>query len=155
MKALLLGLVLILGNSSAQAARIGSTVPSYEGHRIASLVPTHWLRSEILNGTEFVSPDRTARLRLTRFRTIKSKAAHMRSVAFTPGERITYLRRKPNWIVVSGFKGNRIFYRRANLVCRGQHWHQLSFEYPATQKRNFDRFVTRASHSLGRGAGCA
>ena len=81
----------------------------------------------------------------------------MKSVAFAAGEKITYLRKKSSWIVVSGFKGDRIFYRRANLACRNWNWHQLSFEYPAAQKRAFDQFVTRASHSLKmhRNDGCA
>src|ERR1051326_8895517 len=61
------------------------------------------------------------------------------------------------WIVVSGFMGNRIFYRKAILVCGGRAWHYLEFEYPAAQKRAFDEFVAHSSAALGAYArsGCA
>ena len=38
-----------------------------------------------------------------------------------------YERREPNWIVVSGYKGNRIFYRRATLACENRQWHHIAF----------------------------
>jgi hypothetical protein len=37
---------------------------------------------------------------------------------------------------------------KAVLECGGTVWHHLAFEYPATQKRAFDDFVTRASYAL-------
>jgi len=57
-------------------------------------------------------------------------------------------REERTWIVVSGYIGDRIFYRKAMLACGGQVWHHLAFEYPAIQKRAFDLFVTRASYAL-------
>ena len=63
-------------------------------------------------------------------------------------ERITYERASRTWIVVSGYNGDRIFYRKAMLACGGRSWHHLAFEYPADQKRAFDQFVTRASYAL-------
>jgi 1-aminocyclopropane-1-carboxylate deaminase/D-cysteine desulfhydrase-like pyridoxal-dependent ACC family enzyme len=59
--------------------------------------------------------------------------------------------------VVSGYTAdNRIFYRKTMLACGGQKWHKLEFEYPASDKRAMDEFVTRASHALGAysSAGC-
>ena len=50
--------------------------------------------------------------------------------------------------MVSGYNGDRIFYRKAMLACGGRSWHHLAFEYPADQKRPFDQFVTRASYAL-------
>jgi hypothetical protein len=38
-----------------------------------------------------------------------------------------YERREPNWIVVSGYKGNRIFYRRATRACENRQWHHIAF----------------------------
>ena len=50
----------------------------------------------------------------------------------------------------------RIFYRETMLACGGRQWHNLEFEYPASDKARMDRFVDRASHALGayRSAGC-
>lgn len=69
---------------------------------------------------------------------------------------ITYEREGRTWIVVSGFFGNRIFYRKAMLACGGTAWHYVEFEYPARQKRAVDDFVTRSSRALGAysGSGC-
>jgi len=64
------------------------------------------------------------------------------------GETVTYFRRNPDWIVVSGFKGGRIFYRKAVIACGGTVWHHIEFEYPAARKRQMDSFVNRASYTV-------
>jgi hypothetical protein len=64
----------------------------------------------------------------------KSVAAHMKSVAFADGEELTQVRGERNWIAVSGFHGDRIFYRQALLACAGDRWHQIAFEYPSNAK---------------------
>ena len=64
------------------------------------------------------------------------------------GETVTYFRREPDWIAVSGFKAGRIFYRKAVLACGGKVWHHIEFEYPAALKRRMDPFVNRASYSI-------
>lgn len=78
----------------------------------------------------------------------ESTTAHMDRFAHQEGERITYFRRAPDWIAVSGFKGNRIFYRKAVVACRGEVWHHVEFEYPADRKRQMDPFVNRASYAI-------
>jgi Rap1a immunity proteins len=73
------------------------------------------------------------------------------------GDRVTYQQRGRGWNVVSGYTAdNRIFYRKTMLACGGRKWHKLEFEYPASDKRAMDEFVTRASHALGAysSAGC-
>lgn len=50
--------------------------------------------------------------------------------------------------MVSGFKDDRIFYRKAMLACGNTSWHPIAFEYPAAEKRAFDRLVTRTSRAL-------
>jgi hypothetical protein len=72
----------------------------------------------------------------------------MDRIAKREGEKVTYLRREPDWIAVSGFKGGRIFYRKAVVACRGKVWHHIEFEYPAALKRRMDPFVNRASYSI-------
>ena len=63
-------------------------------------------------------------------------------------EQVTYQARGGDWIVTSGYRGNRIFYRRAMLACNNTKWRQIEFEYPASEKRLFDSFVTRTSYAL-------
>jgi len=65
------------------------------------------------------------------------------------GDRVTYQRQGQGWNVVSGYTAdNRIFYRKTMLACGGQQWHNLEFEYPASDKPAMDGFVTRASYAL-------
>src|SRR4029079_18238295 len=68
----------------------------------------------------------------------------------------TYGARGRDWTVTSGYRGDRIFYRRAMLACNNTKWRQIEFEYPASEKRLFDRFVTRTSYALRayQNAGC-
>lgn len=73
---------------------------------------------------------------------------------------MTYQRHEQSWTVVSGYTAeNRIFYRKTMLACEGRKWHNLAFEYPASDKRAMfeypasdkqamDEFVTRASYAL-------
>jgi hypothetical protein len=60
----------------------------------------------------------------------------------------TYEARGADWTVTSGYRGDRIFYRRAMLACHNTKWRQIEFEYPASEKRLFDNFVTRTSYAL-------
>jgi hypothetical protein len=72
----------------------------------------------------------------------------MNEVASPAPERVTYERQGGGWVVSSGYRGNRIFYRKAILACHGTKWRHIEFEYPASEKRLFDRFVTRTSFAL-------
>jgi len=58
---------------------------------------------------------------------------------------LTYQARGGDWTVTSGYRGDRIYYRRAMLACHNTKWRQIEFEYPASEKRLFDSFVTRTS----------
>ena len=116
-----------------------------------AIVPPDWkLLSEdaISHERRFVSPSGDAWLSLYARPPDESIEAHLERVRHHDHERITYERGGATWIVVSGYKGDRIFYRKAMLACSGQSWHHLAFEYPAEQKESFDQFVTRASYAL-------
>lgn len=118
---------------------------------IASVVPKEWTLQPPdpkLNGTRFTSRDGSGSLALYKEPAGRNVAAHMNAVAFVRGERITYLRRARSWIVVSGFRGDRIFYRKAMPACGNNTWHHVAFGYPAAEKRAYDRLVTRTSHAL-------
>lgn len=93
----------------------------------------------------FVSPDGTAWLVLT-----ASLARGPFQIARRSGERITYQRVTPRFVAVAGYKGDRIFYRKSNLVCRGTRWHHIVMEYPAEDKRKLDAIVTRIAHGMNR-----
>jgi hypothetical protein len=140
----LLGIALCAGVHSA-TARQPAGGPDY-----LAIVPPDWkLLSEDANHERrFVSPSGDAWLSLYARPPEESIEAHLERARHHDHERITYERRGANWIVVSGYKGDRIFYRKAMLACSGQSWHHLAFEYPAEQKEAFDEFVTRASYAL-------
>jgi serine/threonine-protein kinase len=100
-------------------------------------------------GRRFVSPDGSAWFAVSAAPAAdRSLREHMDRVAYREGERITYQRRTRGFIAVSGFKGDRIFYRRANLACGGTRWHHIALEYPAEDKRKMDALVTHISHGL-------
>jgi hypothetical protein len=117
-----------------------------------SIVPSDWtLLPEDTQTHErrFVSPSGDAWLSLyARPAGGTSIQAHMAAVRQREHEQITYERQGPTWIVVSGYIGDRIFYRKAMLACGGQSWHQLAFEYPTAKKVAFHKLVTRASYAL-------
>jgi len=83
-------------------------------------------------------------------------AQHMKNVAFADGEQITHLRAESTWIEVSGFKGDRIFYRKSLLACGGTSWHEVAFEYPA-EAQSTNGFVDRVAKGveLDQDQGCA
>lgn len=119
----------------------------------AELVPSDWqlqAPDPKWKGKRFVSPDGNAWFAVysTSINDKSSPAEHMRALAFVDGEQITYLRAEPNWIAVSGLKGERIFYRKARIACGGRVWHNIAFEYPAAAKREMDRNVRRASEAV-------
>ena len=100
---------------------------------------------------QYVSPDRRALLTL---RDIAGRSASLsaaiRQVAARPDERVTYQQRGRNWFVVSGYRGDEIFYRRVNLACHGSRWHSIELVYPREDKRRMDATVTSISHRLNR-----
>lgn len=64
------------------------------------------------------------------------------------GETITYRHREPRAIVVSGTRGDTIFYARHVLTCRDQIWNSVQIEYPAAQKAAYDAMVSHIARSL-------
>jgi len=115
----------------------------------ADMVPPNWQLQPPdpnWNGKRFLSPDGSSSLAVYAFSTASEPiASHMQSVAFAKDEMPTYLRGERNWIVVSGTKGDRIFYRKATIACGGKAWHHIAFEYPIALKREMDLFVMRAA----------
>ena len=118
----------------------------------ANVVPSGWTvdpHDPNWRGTRYVSPDGSAWF-AAYVSPVEAEPipAHMEAVATQEGEHVTYARRERDWLAVSGFKGHRIFYRKAVIACGGTMWHHIAFEYPAAQKRQMDAFVNRASRSI-------
>jgi hypothetical protein len=152
----LVGLVVSVTFTAADAQTRGDD-PQCRG--IPAVLPPDWiLQPPDPNGhrKDLTSPDGSASLTVLEERADTNMASYMRSVAERDGERVTYRRRGRGWIVSSGFKGDRIFYRKAMLACGDTVWHQIAFEYPADEKRAYDRFVARAEKALAahRNDGC-
>jgi hypothetical protein len=117
-----------------------------------SIVPNSWKllpRDPHSPGRRFVSPSGDAWLRYFAVSVDRPGAVNTtRQVTSLPTERVTYERRGGDWVVSSGYKGDRIFYRRAMLACNGTKWRHIEFDYSASEKRLFDSFVTRTSFAL-------
>ena len=106
------------------------------------------------DGLRFTSPDGRASLTISGIFFTQSRAEEF-AMRLEPedGETITYKKQGPDWIVVSGVNGDRIFYRKSLLTCGV--WNDVSMEYPAADKAEFDAIVGHVAASLkgGHGAG--
>ncbi len=125
------------------------------GAPILALVPADWkLEPPDPNwqGRRYVAPEGDAWLAFYASSTGgEPLGQHWKTVAFGEGEELTLLQREREWLVVSGFKGDkgdRIFYRKAVLACGERNWRHIAFEYPAEAKRAYDRLITRLAHAL-------
>lgn len=138
--------ILLLTAESAHA----QPVPT--GYDFRGIIPHDWRKvppPRGVNAVGFASPRGDAWIVFKAEPARRSVVAQLTQLSRVRGGHITYERNGGTWIVVSGFNGNRIFYRKAMLACGGRAWHYLEFEYPAAQKRAFDDFVTRSSRALG------
>jgi hypothetical protein len=135
----------------AVAALLGTTAFV---HGRPNLVPPGWQPAEVEpgeTGRRFVSADGTSWMTAKQSAARRDRlASDMEAIAQKPGERITYQRRGASWIAVSGYRGDQIFYRKANLACGGTRWNTIEFRYPAAAKRQMDDAVTRIAHDMTR-----
>ena len=114
-----------------------------------AIVPPGWTSEPVQSGhmiIRYVSPDRRAVLTLRDM----PGGQPVSALLHRGGESVTYRQRGRSWTVVSGYRGDQIYYRRANLACGGQRWHLIELNYPAAEKRAMDATVTYISHRLGR-----
>ncbi len=105
------------------------------------------------DGRSFTSPDKRAKIVIAGIRgDVLNEDIELRANP-NDGEIVTYEKRGPRWIVVSGIKGKMIFYRKSILTCGDSIWNDLSIEYPATEKEKYDMLVKHVSASLLGGPG--
>src|SRR5215470_16553977 len=87
-----------------------------------SIVPDTWTllpRAPDSLGRRFVSPSGDAWLWYFAVPADREAAGSP-----APAEQVTYEARGSDWIVTSGFRADRIFYRRAMLACNNTKWRQ-------------------------------
>jgi serine/threonine-protein kinase len=119
----------------------------------AQFVPRDWQLQPpdpSWQGRRYLAPDGNAWLALYSSNAANDATARFKAVAFADGEEVTYLRGERDRLTVSGFKGDRIFYRKVALACGGTQWRHIALEYPAEAKRRFDRYVETISRGFER-----
>jgi hypothetical protein len=124
---------------------------------IGGVAPLDWKKQPLDNGGRFLSPDGSASFPFyTTAAHDEPITEHMKRFAFGDSEETTSLAGERTWISVSGFKGDRLFYRQAALACGGDRWHHIAFEFPANTKRSMQDFIKRAVEYLnsGQNEGC-
>jgi hypothetical protein len=128
----------------------GSACAQTHDKNFLSIIPQNWSMASDprRNSRRFISPDGTAFLSIYATPARTDAQSDMDAYRRDQGGRITYEREGQNWLVLSGFEGDRIFYRKAMLACGNRRWHHIDFSYPATEKKAFDKFVTRISYAL-------
>ena len=68
-------------------------------------------------------------------------------------ERVTYRAAGKNWLVLSGTRGERIFYTRYAFSHRNEIVNAFEISYPATLAARYDPIVARIARSLRSGTG--
>lgn len=69
------------------------------------------------------------------------------------GARLDYERRKDRWFVISGTRGDTMFYERVTFVCGGRLINSWAMLYPVAERRLYDPIVERVARSYSPGAG--
>jgi serine/threonine-protein kinase len=147
------GIVIYASSVSAESWR------SYHNDRFGTTadVPAGWkMEPPPANddGRIFTSPDGRAELVVNgMFANVADPDELGSRLEPLEGETITYKQRKGNWVVVSGVKGDKIFYRKTLLSCRNTVANNLSIEYPAAEKEAYDALVAHVGASLKSGNG--
>jgi hypothetical protein len=64
------------------------------------------------------------------------------------GENVTYRKAAARQVVISGLRGDTIFYRKVILSCNDQIVNRVAIEYPVAQKQAFDALVSHVAGSM-------
>jgi serine/threonine-protein kinase len=142
----------------AAAATAAPQYRTYVNDRFGTTaeVPADWKPGEPpanSDGLRFTSPDQRAWITVYGRLHIDDTIEEATKSFETPGEdeTITYRHRERRAVVVSGTRGDTIFYSRHVLSCRDQIWNNVHIEYPAAEKAEYDALVTHVSRSLRSG----
>jgi hypothetical protein len=69
-------------------------------------------------------------------------------------EDITYQPRGRAWFVLSGHRGDQIYYEKAIFSCSGRVVNVLAIAYPEAERQRFDPVVERMEDNFKSGRGC-
>ncbi len=121
-------------------------------------IPANWSMDpapENNDGRSFTSPDKRAKIVIAGIFAGTPRPDEDIALRAKPndGEVVTYEKRGIRWIVVSGTKGNVIFYRKSILTCGNSIWNDFSIEYPFAEKEKYDALVKHVAASLHGGNG--
>jgi hypothetical protein len=75
---------------------------------------------------------------------------YWKGVALREGEDLRLLRRDRAWVEAVGFRGGRMYFRKAVLACGEREWRHVEYEYPAEAQRAFHTQVDRLSRTFDR-----
>ncbi|MEF3365514.1 hypothetical protein V3H18_03085 [Methylocystis sp. 9N] len=146
-------LAVVLAAFAAQSASAESW-RAYHNPRFGTTaeVPQGWRMGappENNDGRVFTSPDGRAEIIVSGMFSIGPRKEEF-ALRLGPleGETIEYERRGRDWLVVSGVKGEKIFYRKSLLSCRDTIWNSVFLEYPASEKDKYDPLVGHVAASL-------
>jgi hypothetical protein len=150
-------IALLLAGSATAAAAEGSWRTYYNARfGVSTDIPAGWKAGpepEINDGLVFSSPDRTATITVSGILNVDSSAAQ--AIADEQkgrdGETVTYRSKGARQAVISGTRGDIIFYRKVIVSCHDQILNHLEIEYPAAQKQAFDGLVGHVAGSLHSG----
>jgi serine/threonine-protein kinase len=121
---------------------------------VSADVPSDWKAGEEPennDGLVFTSPDGASTITVSGILNADNAPAaavivdeqHVRD-----DETVTYRKAGARQAVISGIRGNMIFYRKAILSCNDQILNHLSIEYPVAQKPAFDALVSHVAASM-------
>jgi hypothetical protein len=149
-------IALLLAGSATAAAAEGSW-RTYHNERfgVSADIPAGWKAGEEPannDGRVFTSPDGLATITVSGILNPDSAAqAIADEQKGEDGETVTYRSKGARQAVISGTRGDMIFYRKVILSCRDQILNHLVIEYPAAQKQAFDGLVGHVAGSLQAG----
>jgi hypothetical protein len=154
-KALLAAMLVMPGVVAAQAA--GWSTYRNERFGATADIPAGWRMGaapENDDGRVFASPDGRATITVSGINVVLPRGEE-RAIMTAPGagETVDYKREGRGWLVVSGRKGDRVFYRKSLLSCGGTVWNTVYLDYPAAEKKAFDPIVAHVAASLRGGKG--
>lgn len=160
--------VFILCAASSAAWTQGRTEPevawaSYQNHRFGFSIryPESIFgaepKTQTRDGQVWVSRDGSARLIASAginstAESIESYRQYVMETSY-PGAHFDYSPLHSNWFVLSGKKGDRIFYERITFACGGRYIYGWQMSYPVSVQRLYDRVVEGVHRSYRPGKG--
>ncbi len=157
MRRIELGILAAVAMISAAGGASAETWRTYVNPRfgVSAQVPASWKMEappENGDGEEFTAPGGRAQITVSGILSTSPRDQEF-SIRTQPheGETITYEIVRGNIALVSGVHGDKIFYRKSILNCNA--WSELSIEYPAREKAQFDGLVVHVAASLKAGRG--